>query len=656
MSLRNYEKIKNIAIVAHVDHGKTTLVDCLLQQSGTYQLKEGTDERIMDSGELEREKGITIKAKNCAIFWNDTKINLMDTPGHADFGGEVERSLTMVDSVLLLVDAAEGPLPQTRFVLLKALERKLRVAVVINKVDRPDQRTLEVRREIEDLFLELAAMLGLADGDWNLDIPFLYASAKEGWASRDVDCYQDLAKRGEKLKPLLDFIVSDFFPSPAISPGVKLQLLVSNLSYSQYLGPLVIGRIQRGFIRKGDNYVRVGEAKNGKNGNSGNNGNNCNTIFKVSAIKVFDALGETEREQVFAGEIVIVAGLENANIGDSICASDVVEPLPRLRVDPPTVSVNVSVNTSPFSGKEGNYLTSRQLEEFLKESIRINVALRYEPTDDPKIYTLKGRGEFQLAIVFEELRRKGYEFMVSRPEVLFKKYSELGDDQSVALTTEASSKDDNSGDDREKMYEPFEQLVVDIPSKFTGIVTEALAVRKGQMKNMYSMIGERTRIDFVIPTRGLIGYRSQFLTDTRGEGLMSSFFLGYFPFLGKMLSRQNGAMIADRSGKATPYALFNLLSNGKQFIRPGDDVYEGMIVGEHTRTNDININAVREKHLSSVRTAGKDENVILPPVREMSLEFALDWIENDEWVEVTPKKIRIRKKILQQNQRSVIRK
>ncbi|MBF0362665.1 MAG: translational GTPase TypA [Oligoflexia bacterium] len=624
--MKAFNKIKNIAIVAHVDHGKTTLVDGLLRQSGTLEAKEEMVERIMDSGDLEKEKGITITAKNCALYWKDVKVNLLDTPGHADFGGEVERSINMVDGVLLLVDAAEGPLPQTRFVLQKAMERNLKIAVIINKIDRPDERIQEVKHEIEDLFLELATILNV--DDWDGDIPIIYASAKEGWATLDPHLKSD------NLEVIFDFIVSDFFPEPKISPGNGLQLLVSNLSYSPYLGSLLIGRIQRGKIRKGENYYLMGEKENSNNSN--NNNNTSNKSFRVTSVKVFDSLKQSDVDEASAGEIVIVAGVEGINIGDTVAAIDIPEALPRIKVEPPTVSVNVSVNTSPLSGKEGSYLTSRQLEDFLQDITKINVALKYERTDDPKVFLLKGRGEFQLAIVFEELRRKGHEFMLSRPEVLFEKSLD--------------------GEGNTTLLEPFEMLVLDIPSKHTGIITEALSARKGQMKNMHSLIGDRTRIEFLIPTRGLIGYRSQFLTDTRGEGLMSSYFCGHKPYLGKMLSRTNGAIISDRDGKTTPYALFNLLSSGKQFIRPGMSIYEGMIVGEHTRTNDINVNAAREKHLSSVRTAGKDENIILPPVPAMSLEFALSWIESDEWVEVTPQNVRIRKKILKQNQRSVIRK
>ncbi len=604
------EKLKNIAVVAHVDHGKTTLVDELLKQSGTFGEREEIQERVMDSGDIERERGITITAKNCAFVWQDTKVNLLDTPGHADFGGEVERSLMMVDGVLLLVDAAEGPLPQTRFVLQKAMERGIKIAVVINKIDRPDQRISEVKDEVEDLLLELASANDIEDFD--IDIPILFSSAKDGWATTDPDVKTD------NMLAILDFMVSDYYPEPKIEEGDKLRLLVTNLSYSSYLGPLVVGRIRRGTIQKNQSYTCIGAEKNAN--------------FKVSSIQIFDALKTRDVDSAKAGEIVMVAGLANGQIGDSICSSDALEPLERIEVEPPTVAVNVSVSTSPLSGKEGEYLTSRKLEEFLTDACRLNVALKFEATDDSKVYRLKGRGELQLAIVFEELRRKGFEFMISRPEVLF------------------------TEDEEGNKLEPFEKVVLDIPDDCSGPITEKLAKRKGIMETMMPLGEARVRMEFIIPSRGLIGYRSTFLTDTRGEGLMSSEFLGHRPYAGDMLARQNGAIVADRAGKMTPYALFNLLSSGKQFVLPGETCYEGMVIGEHSKTNDINVNAVREKHLSSVRTAGKDANIILPPIPPRTLEWAMDWIDNDEWVEVTPESVRIRKKVLESNFRSVKRK
>lgn len=606
----NYSKLKNIAVVAHVDHGKTTMVDELLKQSGTYSDRDEIVERVMDSGDIEKERGITIKAKNCAIFWNDCKINLLDTPGHADFGGEVERSLMMVDGVLLLVDAAEGCLPQTRFVLSKAMERGIKIGVIINKIDRPDERIEEVKGEIEDLFLELATILEI--GDFDLDIPFLYASAKNGWATEDP------TNQTDHMKVVLDFMASDYFPEPKVEKEGNLQILLTNLSHDSYLGSLIVGRIHRGSVEKHGQYSVMGKEKN-KN-------------FKVTSIQVYDKLGTAEINKAEAGEIVILAGLEGGQIGDTVVETHDLTPLERIEVEPPTVGVFVSVSTSPLSGKEGDYLTSRKLEEFLEDAARNNVSLKYVPTDDPKVYQLKGRGELQLAIVFEELRREGFEFMLSRPEVL------LGEDEQGQKT------------------EPFEKLVMDIPNDSTGAITEKLSVRKGIMEGMMPISDDRTRVEFVIPSRGLIGYRSRFLTDTRGEGIMSSEYLGYRPYAGDMLARQNGAIIADRPGKMTPYALFNLLNLGEQFVEPGEQCYEGMVIGEYNKVNDTNVNAVREKHLSSMRTAGKDVNIVLPPIQPRTLEWALDWIDNDEWVEVTPQSIRIRKKVLESNKRSVIRK
>ncbi len=602
-------KLKNVAIVAHVDHGKTTLVDELLKQSGLFAQHEEVVERVMDSGELEKERGITITAKNCAFTWKDYKINLLDTPGHADFGGEVERSLMMVDGIVLLVDAAEGPLPQTRFVLQKAIEKGIKIGVMINKIDRPDQRYEEVQGEVEDLLLELVDLAGVEDFD--LDIPFFYGSGRDGYSSNDPDA------RGGTLEPLLDFFVGEYFPEAQLDKSGNLQLLVSNLDYSKYLGTLMIGRITSGTMIANKPYNWINKTAKPKQ-------------IKIGKIQIFDGLGFKEVEEAEAGEIVILNGVEDANIGDTITSMDKPEALPRIEVDPPTVSVQVSVSTSPLSGQEGEYLTSRKLEEFLQEAIRKNVSLQYEPTEDPKVFILKARGELQVAIVFEEIRRAGFELMIARPQVLIKEEDGV-------------------------KQEPYEKVVFDVPTESTGAVTEAMGTRKGVMEMMNPVGENRTRIEFKVPSRGLIGYRSKFLTDTKGEGLMSSYFLGYGDYVGKMLARQNGALISDRAGKTTPYALYNVLSSGEQFVLPGEKVYEGMVVGEHTRPNDLNLNVVREKHLSSVRTAGKDENISLPPITPRTLEWALDWIDDDEWVEVTPENIRIRKKVLKANERSVKR-
>ena len=603
--------LKNIAIVAHVDHGKTTLVDELLKQSGLFAEHEQVAERVMDSGELEKERGITITAKNCAFQWGGYKVNLLDTPGHADFGGEVERSLMMVDGVLLLVDAAEGPLPQTRFVLQKAIERGIKIGVMINKIDRQDERHEEVQGEIEDLLLELVDLAGIEDFD--LDIPFFFGSGRDGYASKDP------AARSGDLKSLLDFFVGDFFPEAVLDKEGDFQMLVTNLSYSKYLGQLLVGRIHRGVVYANKPGMWINETGKPKQ-------------VKIGKVQIFDGLGFKDVESAEAGEIVIISGVEDGFIGDTVTNLDNPEPLERIEVDPPTVSVRVSVSTSPLSGQEGEYLTSRKLEEFLQDACRKNVSLKYEATDDPKVFILKARGELQVAIVFEEIRRAGFELMIARPEVLYKVDEQTG----------------------EKL-EPYEQVVFDVPNESTGAVTEAMGTRKGQMTAMTPIGETRTRAEFKVPARGLIGYRSKFLTDTRGEGLMSSYFAGYEPFAGKMLSRQNGALVADKPGTATPYALFKLLSSGAQFIEPGEKVYEGMVVGESTRPNDMNINVIRSKQLTSVRTAGKDENIILPPIPPRTLEWALDWIDDSEWVEVTPENVRIRKKVLKANERSVIR-
>jgi GTP-binding protein len=602
-------KLKNIAIVAHVDHGKTTLVDELLKQSGVYAAHEHVTERVMDSGELEKERGITIRAKNCAIRWKDTKINLLDTPGHADFGGEVERSLMMVDGILLLVDASEGPLPQTRFVLTKAVERGIKVAVFINKVDRHDSRIDEVKGEVEDLLLEIASQSHIDNFD--LDVPFYYGSGRHGYASLDKD------RREGNMHMMLDFFISDYYPAPKVQVDGGLQMLVTNLSYSNYLGVLMVGRIQRGTIEQNKQCMWIGK-------------DNKSKTFKTTSVQIYDGLGQAQVQTASAGEIVIVAGLEEANIGDTLCSPDIPEALSRIEVEPPTVSVQVSVSTSPLSGREGEYLTSRRLEEFLQDATRKNVSLKYEGTSDPKVFLLKARGELQIAVVFEEIRRQGYELMIARPQVI--------------------TKEENG-----ELLEPFERLVLDVPNDCTGTLTQEMNTRKGKLETMLPFGDTRTRMEFTIPSRGLIGYRSSFLTVTKGQGLMSSYFLGYQPHVGKMLGRINGALIADRSGKATPYALWNLLDSGKQFVAPGEDVYEGQVVGQSTRSNDLNVNVCREKALNNVRSKNKDENIILPPPPDRTLDWALDLIDDDEWVEVTPKNIRIRKKELQSNKRSVVR-
>ncbi len=600
------ENMRNIAIIAHVDHGKTTLVDKLLQQSGTFAAHQTIAERVMDSMDLERERGITIAAKNASMVYKDTRINIVDTPGHADFGGEVERTLMMVDGAILLVDAAEGPLPQTRFVLQKALSRNLRMILVINKVDRPDARIDEVSEMVQDLFLELSSE------DHHLDFPILYASGRNGWASKSKDI------QTENLQDLFDTIL-EHVPPPQVSIEGGAQMLINNLSYNNFLGRLAIGRVERGSLTTNQSIVLIN--KEGKT-----------QPAKIIKVRAYRGLEQVDVEKVSAGDIAIVAtGLTDLAIGDTIADASNPEALPRIEVDPPTVGVEISVNTSPSAGREGTYLTSNKLSEFLNKEAMNNVALRIEPTDSPEVFILKARGELQVAIVMENLRRSGGECMVGRPKVITK----------VLNGTEV---------------EPVERVVLDVPDHSVGAVTEKLSIRKGRLENMQAFNNGRTRIEFSIPTRGLLGYRSTFLTDTKGEGLMSSYFEGWESSRGNFLSRINGALIADRSGKTTEYALSGLEERGRLFVAAGEDVYEGMVIGEHNRDSNLDVNAVREKKLTNMRASGSDDSTKLSPITKLSLETALDWVEDDDWIEVTPKNIRVRKRILAANQRSVSRK
>lgn len=598
-------ELRNIAIIAHVDHGKTTLVDGLLRQSGTFSEREAVAERVMDSMDLERERGITIAAKNCSMTYKGQRINIVDTPGHADFGGEVERTMMMVDGAILLVDAAEGPLPQTRFVLQKALARNLAMILVINKVDRPDARIKEVEDAVHDLFLELSS------DESHLNFPTLYASGRDGWASLSPD------RRTDTLADLFETILAHV-PPPRVQADGPLQMLINNLSYSNYLGRLAIGRIERGAITVGQSLMVIGAEEQQQ--------------AKAVRILRYQGLSQLEVERAEAGEIVIVAtGLDELRIGDTIADAASPEALPRIQVDPPTVSVEVSVNTSPMAGREGTYLTSRKLEEFLRKEALNNVALRVEGTPSPEVFILSARGELQVSIVMENLRRAGGECMVGRPRVITR--SEGG-------TT----------------LEPVEHLVLDVPEFAVGVVTEKLSIRKGRMVTMQNFDNGRTRIEFSIPTRGLLGYRSTFLTDTKGEGLMSSYFEAWEPMRGSFTSRMNGAMIADRPGKATEYALGGLEPRGRLLIGHGEEVYEGMVIGEHSRDNDLEVNAIREKKLTNMRAAGSDDAIKLAPPMRLSLEDALDWIVDDEWIEITPRKIRIRKRVLESNKREMARK
>jgi len=595
--------IRNVAIIAHVDHGKTTLIDGFLRITRVFASHEDPGERVMDRLDLERERGITIKAKNASLWYREHKINIVDTPGHADFGGEVERTLLMVDGVLLLVDAAEGPLPQTRFVLQKALGRGLTPIVVINKVDRKDARVTEVLDEIYDLFIDL----GVEEGQ--LDFPVIYASAKEQWAALSPE-----GPRGS-LALILDAVL-ERVPPPEIGEG-PLQVLICSIAYSPYLGMLGIGRLRAGTLRVHQQVTLAG--KDGRL-----------HPFKVSALRAYDGLTEIEAASLEAGDIAILAGIPNIDIGDSVCDPITPLPLPRVEVDPPTVAIFFSVNTSPLAGLDGAYLSSRQLGERLRSEARGNVALQVHPTDQPEVFEVRGRGELQLCVLAEWIRREGCEFMMSRPRILLKQ----------------------EGD---RLLEPVELLIVDLPESCTGVVTESLSKRRGQLQRIQHFSGGRTRLDFRIPSRGLIGYRSRFLTETRGEGLMSSLFAGYEPASNVVYTRANGAMVADRTGLATAYAISQLEIRGRVFVLPGTAVYEGMVVGEHNLRNDLNVNIVREKKMTNMRAAGRDENILLTPVTPPNLDDAVIWLDEGEWVEVTPHHVRLRKNYLRSVERSVVR-
>ncbi len=594
------QPLRNIAIIAHVDHGKTTLVDAMFKQSGVFREGQQMDDRIMDRMDLERERGITIAAKNCAIVWQGVKINIIDTPGHADFGGEVERALSMADGALLLVDASEGPLPQTRFVLKKTLEAGLKVIVVINKIDRKDARPPAVLDAVYDLFIDLEA------NETQLDFPYLYAIGRDGVAMAAPDA------QARGLELLFEKIIAEI-PPPACNPEAPFQMLVSDLGYSDYLGRLAIGKVVSGVIRRRDSLVCLGEE-------------GAPQPLKISRLQVYEGLVLKDVDEVPAGDIVVLAGIENVKIGDTICTGENHRPLKRLRVDEPTVSMRFSANTSPFAGQEGSIVQASKIRERLfKETLR-NVALQLEDTDERDTFLVKGRGEFQMAILIETMRREGFELAAGRPEVIYK------------------------FKDGRKM-EPIEHLLVDCDDRFLGVVTEKLAIRKGQMTNLVNHGTGRVRIEFSVPSRSLIGYRDEFLTDTRGTGILNSYFSGYELFRGEFPTRFTGSIVSDRKGKAVAYALFNLEPRGQIFIVPGCPVYEGMIVGEHNRDSDINVNPCKEKKLSNMRAAGKDDNVILSPVKSMTLERAIHFIRRDELVEVTPHSIRLRKAVLTAQQR-----
>lgn len=587
------ENLRNVAIIAHVDHGKTTLVDAMFKQGGVFRADQQVNDRVMDNMDLERERGITIAAKNCSVHWQGKKINIIDTPGHADFGGEVERSLSMASGAILLVDSSEGPLPQTRFVLKKTLEAGLPVIVVINKIDRKDARPQEVLNEVYDLFIDLDA------NEEQLDFPVLYAIGRDGVASLSLE------EKGEDLTPLFETIIN-YIPGPEHDPRQPFQMLVADLDYSDYLGRLAVGRIVHGSVHAREALSCIGESGEAK-------------PLRVSKLQVYDGLNLKDVEQAFPGDIVVLAGIDDVTIGDTICTRENPAALPRIRVDEPTVSMRFSINSSPLAGREGKIVQSRAIEErLLKESLR-NVAIRMEKSPDNDAYIVKGRGEFQLAILIETMRREGFELSVGRPEVILKKSPDG------------------------KTLEPMEHLYIDCDETFMGVVTDKLAQRKGRLLNCDNSGTGRVRLEFNVPSRGLIGYRDEFLTDTKGTGIMNSYLEGYEEWRGDFPTRFSGSIVADRPGNAVAYAIFNLEPRGTLFIEPGDPVYEGMIVGEHNRDNDIDVNATKEKKLTNLRAAGKDENVILTPVKKMTLEHALHFVKGDEAVEVTPKSIRLRK-------------
>jgi GTP-binding protein len=598
--MQRREDVRNLAIIAHVDHGKTTLVDAMLWQSGIFRAHETVAERVMDSIDLEREKGITIMAKNTAILYRGTRINIVDTPGHADFGGEVERTLEMVDGVLLLVDASEGPLPQTRFVLKKALEAELPPIVVINKIDRADARPAEVLNEVFDLFIDLDA------GEEQLDFPVLYANARAGLCRRTPD------GPDETLAPLFETILRTV-PPPAYDPAMPLQLLITTLDYDDYVGRLAIGRLFNGSVRKGQEIAI------------------CRLDGDVAPAKVtvlygYEGLRRSEVAQASAGDIVAVAGLEEVQIGETLSDRDNPLPLPPIQVDEPTITMVLSINDSPFSGREGRHVTSRKLKERLDRERLVNVSIRVEPTDSPDAFRVSGRGELQLAILIEMMRREGYELSVGKP-------------QAITRVQDGA------------VREPMEMLAVDCPEEFIGVVTQLMGARRGRMMKMSNHGSGRVRMEFRVPSRGLIGFRTEFLTETRGTGIMNHLFDGWEAWQGDIDQRSTGTLVADRRGRATGYSIENLQPRGTLFVSPGDEVYEGMVIGEHSRGNDLDVNVTKEKKLTNMRASGSDDMIHLIPPRLMNLEQALEFIREDELVEVTPAAVRLRKRVLAANRR-----
>ncbi|MCL2398900.1 MAG: translational GTPase TypA [Defluviitaleaceae bacterium] len=595
--------IRNVAIIAHVDHGKTTLVDQLLWQSGAFRQNQEVAERVMDSGDLERERGITILAKNTSVLYQDTKINIVDTPGHADFGGEVERVLKMVDGVVLVVDAFEGPMPQTKFVLKNALDLDLPVVCCVNKVDRPEARPSEVVDEVLELFMELEA------SESQLDAPFIFASAKKGWASKDPSD----AEQG--MVPLFDALL-EYIPAPSGDPVSHTQILISNIDYSSYLGRIGVGRVINGTVHINDmvTIINIHEPDKKK-------------TVKISKLYEFSGLDRAEVKEATVGSIIAIAGIPEIKIGDTLCSPENPVPLPFSKISEPTLSMNFMVNNSPFAGHDGKFLTSRQVRERLYRELNTDVSLRVEDTDSTEIFKISGRGELHLSILIETMRREGYEFQVSKPAVLYKEIDG-------------------------QLHEPMEAVTIDVPEEFTGVVIQKLGSRRGELQQMTTSKGGYTRLDFSIPARGLIGYRSEFLTDTKGNGIMNTLFDGYAPFKGDIPERPQGSLISFETGEAIPYGMYNAQERGSLFVRPGTKVYTGMVVGRNARSGDMEVNICKQKKLTNIRASGSDDALRLVPAEIMSLEQCLEFIADDELVEVTPTNLRIRKKILDSGMRA----
>lgn len=598
MDIRN--EVRNVAIIAHVDHGKTTLVDQMLRQSGTFRSNEQVAERVMDSNDLERERGITILSKNTAIHYKDTKINIVDTPGHADFGGEVERIMLMVDGVLLLVDAFEGCMPQTRFVLKKALDVKKKVIVVVNKIDRPGARPAEVIDEVIDLFIELGA-----DED-QLEFPVVYASAKDGYSSLDSD-----VREGD-MRPLLDSILENIEPPKGDMNG-PLQIRFSSLDYDDYIGRIGVGRVERGSVKHGQQVVLCKTDGTTQN-------------VRISKLYQFEGLKRVEVDSATLGDLICVSGIADLNIGETACDPDCIEPLPFVKIDEPTISMNFIVNDSPFAGKEGKFVTSRNIRDRLFKEVETNVSMRVEETDSTDTFKVSGRGELHLSILIETMRRQGYEFQVSRPKVIMKKENGV-------------------------LMEPMELLIVEVPESYVGAVMEKLGSRKAEIENMGTRDGGMTHLEFKIPARGLIGYRSEFMTDTNGNGIMNQLFAGYEPYKGDIQTRDRGSIVVHETGESTGYGLFNTQDRGRLFIGPGVPVYEGMIVGECAKSEDVTCNVCKKKQLTNTRAAGSDDALRLVPPTILSLEQCMEFIKDDELLEVTPTSLRLRKMILSKEQR-----